>query len=189
MRIEGLNPDCHSRIQEIQLPPRFRRQSQTVVGNSWDFGEAQISGESLWKLLSSSPECLFTTSRCGWPMASMASLGCKLRKQNLDKFVPVLARTHFSCTTDHKAQTLVQREDEDICKIEEHPQCIRPILTRSCRGLLTPRYLEGEKILTSAANFSLCFYLTRGGVSQCKLSRFMCEVLLRREDDQPGSIV
>ena len=57
-------------------------------------------------------------------MASMPSLGCKLRKQNLDKFVPVLARTHFSCTTDHKAQMLVQREDEDICKIEEHPQCV-----------------------------------------------------------------
>ena len=89
MRIEGLNPDCHSRIQDIQLPPRFRRQSQTVVGNSWDSGEARISGESLWKLLSSSTECLFTTSRCGWPVASIASLGCELRKHKGDKFVPL----------------------------------------------------------------------------------------------------
>ena len=89
LRIEGLNPDCHSRIQDIQLPPRFRRQSQTVVGNSWDFGEARISFESLWKLLSSSPECLFTTSRCGWPVASIASLGCELRKHKGDKFVPL----------------------------------------------------------------------------------------------------
>ena len=60
-----------------------------VVGNSWDFGKARISFESLWKLLSSSPECLFTTSRCGWPVASIASLGCEQRKHKGDKFVPL----------------------------------------------------------------------------------------------------
>ena len=31
---------------------------------------------------------------------------------------PSRARTHFSCTRDHKAQMLVQRGDVDICKID-----------------------------------------------------------------------
>ena len=66
----------------------------------------------------------------------------------------------FSRPTDHKAE--VQTGDGDICKIEEHPQCIRPILTRSCRGLLTPRYLEGEKNLDVCRQLFSLFLLDTG---------------------------
>ena len=38
--------------------------------------------------------------------------------------------------------TEMQRQDEDICKIEGHPQCVFSILTSSCRGVLTWRYLD-----------------------------------------------
>ena len=66
----------------------------------------------------------------------------------------------FSRPTDHKAE--VQTGDGDICKIEEHPQCIRPILTRSCRGLLTPRYLEGGKNLDVCRQLFSLFLLDTG---------------------------
>ena len=89
-------------------PPRFQR-SQTVLGNSWDFrrqGFWATSSLQVWNV---------SSQLQGVATGLNGLLGMWNTQTNLS---PSRARTHFSCTGDHKAQMLVQRGDVDICKID-----------------------------------------------------------------------
>ena len=120
-------------------PPRFRRSQTEVAGILGILGR-----RGFWDTPpSSSLECPSTTSRCGWPMASMASLGCELRKREAGQICPRRpSKDAFFLHNRSQSTEQMQRQDEDICKIEGHPQCVFSILTSSCGGVLTWRYLD-----------------------------------------------
>ena len=120
-------------------PPRFRRSQTEVAGILGILGR-----RGFWDTPpSSSLECPSTTSRCGWPMASMASLGCELRKREAGQICPRRpSKDAFFLHNRSQSTEQMQRQDADICKIEGHPQCVFSILTSSCGGVLTWRYLD-----------------------------------------------
>ena len=113
-------------------PPRFQR-SQTVLGNSWDFrrqGFWATSSLQVWNV---------SSQLQGVATGLNGLLGMWDTQTNLS---PSRARTHFSCTRDHKAQMLVQRRDVDICKIDLVRASSMCASSRSWRAGLTRRYLD-----------------------------------------------
>ena len=122
-------------------PPRFRRSQTVVAGNSWDFGR-----RGFWDTppssLPSSLECLSPDLKVRVADGLNGLLGMWVTQTELGQICPRCPSKDAFFLHNRSQSRDVQRQDEDICKIEEHPQCVFSILTSSCRGVLTPRYLN-----------------------------------------------